>query len=76
MRPGPLAAIAVTVRGIRRAVRARWRALLLTVAAVLTSLYPGVTVALGAVLLHERPDAGQKAGLLLGAVAVTAIVVA
>ena len=35
MRPGPLAAIAVTVRGIRRAVRARWRALLLTVAAVL-----------------------------------------
>ena len=49
---------------------------LLTVAAVLTSLYPGVTVAMGAVLLDERPDRLQKAGLVLGAVAVTAIVVA
>ena len=49
---------------------------LLTVAAVLTSLYPGVTVAMGAVLLHERPDRWQKAGLALGALAVTAIVVA
>jgi drug/metabolite transporter (DMT)-like permease len=49
---------------------------LLTVAAVLTSLYPGVTVAMGAMLLDERPDRLQKAGLVLGAVAVTAIVVA
>lgn len=48
---------------------------LLTVAAVLTSLYPGVTVAMGAVLLHERPDTGQKWGLALGAAAVVAIVV-
>jgi drug/metabolite transporter (DMT)-like permease len=49
---------------------------LLTVAAVLTSLYPGVTVAMGAIWLDERPDRLQKAGLVLGAVAVTAIVVA
>jgi drug/metabolite transporter (DMT)-like permease len=48
---------------------------LLTIAAVLTSLYPGVTVTLGAVLLHERPDTGQKWGLALGALAVVAIVV-
>jgi uncharacterized membrane protein len=48
---------------------------LLTVAAVLTSLYPGVTVAMGAIWLDERPDRLQKAGLVLGAVAVTAIVV-
>jgi drug/metabolite transporter (DMT)-like permease len=47
---------------------------LLTVAAVLTSVYPGVTVALAAVLLHERPSRVQWAGLGLGAVAVTAIV--
>ena len=49
---------------------------LLTVAAVLTSLYPGVTVGLGALLLHERPDTLQRCGLALGAIAVTAIVVA
>ncbi len=49
---------------------------LLTVAAVLTSLYPGVTVAMSAVLLHERPDRLQKLGLVLGAVAVAAIVIA
>jgi drug/metabolite transporter (DMT)-like permease len=49
---------------------------LLTVAAVLTSLYPGVTVAMGAIWLDERPDRLQKTGLVLGAVAVTAIVVA
>ncbi|MET0526626.1 MAG: EamA family transporter [Nocardioides sp.] len=49
---------------------------LLTVAAVLTSLYPGVTVAMGAVFLHERPDRLQKTGLALGALAVVAIVVA
>jgi drug/metabolite transporter (DMT)-like permease len=49
---------------------------LLTVAAVLTSLYPGVTVALAAILLRERPTAVQLTGLALGAVAVTAIVLA
>jgi drug/metabolite transporter (DMT)-like permease len=48
---------------------------LLTVAAVLTSVYPGVTVALAAILLHERPSRIQWSGLALGAVAVTAIVV-
>jgi uncharacterized membrane protein len=47
---------------------------LLTVAAVLTSVYPGVTVALAAILLRERPSATQWWGLGLGAVAVTAIV--
>ena len=48
----------------------------LTFAAVLSSLYPGVTVAMGALLLHELPDRGQPWGLLLGAVAVTAVVLA
>lgn len=48
---------------------------LLTVAAVLTSVYPGVTVALAAALLHERPAVAQWIGLAMGAVAVTAIVV-
>jgi len=43
---------------------------------VLSSLYPGVTVAMGALLLHELPDRGQRWGLLLGAVAVTAVVLA
>ncbi len=47
---------------------------LLTVAAVLTSIYPAVTVVLAAVLLHERPDRLQLLGLGLGAVAVVAIV--
>ena len=49
---------------------------LLTIAAVLSSLCPGVTVAMGALLLHELPDRGQPWGLLLGAVAVTAVVLA
>jgi drug/metabolite transporter (DMT)-like permease len=49
---------------------------LLTVAAVLTSVYPGVTVALAAILLRERPSRTQLSGLALGAVAVTAIVLA
>ena len=47
---------------------------LLTVAAVLTAVYPGVTVSLAAILLHERPTRIQWSGLALGAVAVTAIV--
>jgi drug/metabolite transporter (DMT)-like permease len=46
----------------------------LTVAAVLASLYPGVTVLLAAVFLNERPDRRQIAGLLLGAAAVTLLV--
>jgi drug/metabolite transporter (DMT)-like permease len=46
----------------------------LTVAAVLASLYPGVTVLLAAVFLHERPGVRQLAGLLLSAVAVVLIV--
>lgn len=49
---------------------------LLSIAAVLTSLYPGITVGLAAVMLHERPVMTQRAGMLLGAVSVTAIVLA
>ena len=49
---------------------------MLTVAAVLASLYPGITVALAALVLHERPDGRQVIGLLLGAVAVTLVVIA
>jgi len=48
---------------------------LLTVAAVLAGLYPGVTVALAALVLREWPDRRQVSGLALGAVAVTLIVV-
>jgi drug/metabolite transporter (DMT)-like permease len=47
---------------------------LLTVAALLASLYPGVTVVLAATFLRERPDRRQLAGLVLGAVAVTLVV--
>ncbi len=47
---------------------------MLTVAAVLASLYPGVTVVLAAAFLQERPDSRQVTGLVLGAVAVTLIV--
>ncbi|WP_051277023.1 DMT family transporter [Marmoricola sp. URHB0036] len=46
---------------------------MLTVAAVLASVYPGVTVALAAVFLHERPGRRQLLGLALGAVAVVLI---
>ncbi|MBO0847545.1 MAG: DMT family transporter [Nocardioides sp.] len=49
---------------------------LLTVAAVLAALYPGVTVILAALLLHEHPDRRQLSGLCTGAVAVTLIVIA
>lgn len=49
---------------------------LLAVAAVLTSVYPGVTVGLAALVIHERPSRRQVVGLLLGAVAVALIVVA
>jgi drug/metabolite transporter (DMT)-like permease len=47
---------------------------LLTVAAVLAALYPGVTVALAAAVLGEHPDRRQMSGLALGAIAVTLIV--
>lgn len=47
---------------------------LLTVAAVLASLYPGVTVVLAAIFLRERPDRRQMLGLTLGGVAVALIV--
>jgi threonine/homoserine efflux transporter RhtA len=46
---------------------------LLAIAAVLVSLYPGVTVLLGRALLHERLTPAQRAGLGLCALAVAAI---
>jgi drug/metabolite transporter (DMT)-like permease len=46
---------------------------MLTVAAVLASVYPGVTVGLAAVFLRERPGRRQLVGLALGAVAVVLI---
>jgi drug/metabolite transporter (DMT)-like permease len=46
---------------------------MLAVAAVLVSLYPGVTVLLARVLLHERFSSAQRAGLGLAALAVAAI---
>src|SRR6516225_8822340 len=46
---------------------------MLAVAAVLVSLYPGVTVLLARVLLHERFSPAQRAGLGLAALAVAAI---
>jgi drug/metabolite transporter (DMT)-like permease len=46
---------------------------MLAVAAVLVSLYPGFTVLLARVLLHERFSLPQRFGLGLCALAVTAI---
>lgn len=46
---------------------------LVSVAAVLTSLYPAVTVALAALILHERVTRTQSAGLVLAAAAVALI---
>lgn len=46
---------------------------LLTVAAVLSSLYPATTVLLAAVLLHERIGRGQGVGLTLAALAVALV---
>jgi drug/metabolite transporter (DMT)-like permease len=47
---------------------------MLTVAAVLAALYPGITVLLAALILHERPDQRQVLGLMAGGIAVTLIV--
>ena len=41
--------------------------------AVITSLYPGVTVGLAAALLGERPSRRQDLGLALGALAVVLV---
>ncbi|CAN5382720.1 DMT family transporter [soil metagenome] len=49
---------------------------LLTIAAVITSLYPAVTVLLAAALLRERIHRDQGVGLLLCAIAVGLITVA
>ena len=46
---------------------------LLTVASVVTSLYPAVTVALAAIVLRERVHASQGAGLLLCGAAVALV---
>jgi drug/metabolite transporter (DMT)-like permease len=46
---------------------------MLAIAAVLVSLYPGVTVLLARALLHERFTPAQRAGLGLCALAVAAI---
>ncbi len=43
---------------------------LLTVASVVTSLYPAITIALAALVLRERIHASQGIGLLLCGVAV------
>jgi drug/metabolite transporter (DMT)-like permease len=43
---------------------------LLTIASVVTSLYPAVTIGLAAVVLRERVHAAQGVGLLLCAVSV------
>jgi drug/metabolite transporter (DMT)-like permease len=46
---------------------------MLAIAAVLVSLYPGITVLLARVLLHERFSPAQRAGLGLCALAIAAI---
>ena len=46
---------------------------LVSVAAVLTSLYPAITVALAALILQERVTRTQSAGLVLAAAAVALI---
>jgi drug/metabolite transporter (DMT)-like permease len=46
---------------------------MLAVAAVLVSLYPGVTVLLARLMLHERFSPAQRAGLGLCAMAIIAI---
>jgi drug/metabolite transporter (DMT)-like permease len=46
---------------------------LLSLAAVITALYPATTVALAIVFLHERPGRAQQVGLGLAAVAIVLI---
>ena len=46
---------------------------LLATVAVVTSLYPGITVALARVVLHERFSAPQRTGLGMCAIAIVAI---
>ena len=46
---------------------------MLATAAVLVSLYPGVTVLLARMILHERFSLAQRAGLGLCTLAVVAI---
>ena len=46
---------------------------MLAVAAVLVSLYPGVTVLLARLMLHERFSPAQRAGLGLRTLAIIAI---
>lgn len=48
---------------------------LLTIAAVLTSVYPGFTIVLAALFLHEHPNRTQVAGLIACGIAITAITV-
>lgn len=48
---------------------------LLTIAAVLTSVYPGFTIVLAALFLHERPNRAQLAGLIGCGLAITAITI-
>jgi drug/metabolite transporter (DMT)-like permease len=48
----------------------------LTVAAILAGLYPAVTVALAAIVLHERIQRVQATGLIAAAAAVVLIVTA
>ena len=50
-----------------------FRRMLLTVAAVLTSLYPVATVLLAATVLRERIRGAQGVGLTLAAIAVALI---
>ena len=45
----------------------------LATVAILTSLYPGVTVVLARMILHERFSLAQRTGLGLAAIAVAAI---
>ncbi|MDR7254528.1 drug/metabolite transporter (DMT)-like permease [Nocardioides sp. BE266] len=49
---------------------------LLTIASVVTSLYPAITIALAAVVLRERIHASQGVGLLLCGVAVSLVAAA
>lgn len=51
------------------------RAQLVSLAAVVTSLYPALTVTLAAIVLHERVNRVQASGLALAAAAVTLVAV-